>query len=78
MDAQTKSRPRAETARWKATIYYRSDDLGFVDVEHGIEELEELQDIVERGPDWNAIDKIVVTLDRKACEGLTIEQAAEL
>jgi hypothetical protein len=63
------------TARWKATIYYRSG-FGLIDVEHGIEEIEDLQDIVERGPDWNAIDKIVITLDRKAYDGLTIEEAA--
>lgn len=77
MEATTLARQYAETARWKATVYYRSDDLGLVDVEYGIEEIEELQDIVERGPDWNTIDRIVVTLDRKAVEGLTLEQAAD-
>lgn len=71
-------RLRTETARWKATIYYRSDATGMVDVEHGIEELEELQDIVERGPDWNSIDRIVVVLDRKTHADLSIEQAAGL
>jgi len=60
--------------RWLATIYYRSD-AGGVDVDHDIEELEELHDIVERGPDWNTIDKIVVTLARKADERMTIEEA---
>lgn len=78
MTTEAKSRPRAETARWKATIYYRSDELGTIDVEHGIEELDELYDIVERGPDWNTIDRIVVVLDRKSHEGLTLEQAAGL
>ncbi len=67
--------PEAATARWKATIYYRSDH-GLIDVEHGIEEIEELHEIVERGPDWNTIDKIIVVLDRKASEALTIEAAA--
>ncbi|MCA1469793.1 hypothetical protein I6F09_18025 [Bradyrhizobium sp. IC3195] len=28
------------------------------------EELEDLDEIVERGPDWNTIDKIVITLNR--------------
>lgn len=72
------TRHPAETARWKATIYYRSDDLGLVDVEHGIEELDELQDIVERGPNWNTIDRIVVTLDRVIHADLTLEQAGEV
>lgn len=64
-----------EQARWHATIYYRSE-TGGVDVEHDIEELEELHDIVERGPDWHAIDKIVVTLARRADAELTLERAA--
>lgn len=63
--------------RWHATIYYHSDSGG-IDVEHDIEEIEELHDIVERGPDWNTIDKIVVTLARKADERLSIEKAATL
>lgn len=28
------------------------------------EELEDLDEIVERGPDWNTSDKIVITLNR--------------
>lgn len=28
------------------------------------EELEDLDEIVERGPDWNTIDEIVITLNR--------------
>ena len=28
------------------------------------EELEDLDEIVERGPDWNTIDQIVITLNR--------------
>lgn len=68
---------RVETPRWKAIIYYRSETTGLVDVEYGIEELEELQDIVERGPDWNSIDKIVIVLDRKSSQDMTIEEAVE-
>lgn len=75
MMSDTLTKPYFTTSRWKAVIYYRSADLGLVDVEHGIEELEELQDIVERGPDWNTIDRITITLDRACNEGLTIEQA---
>lgn len=65
------------TARWKAVIHYRSE-MGLIDVEHGIEEIEDLHDIVERGPDWNAINHIVITLDRKTDDALTIEEAAGL
>lgn len=63
--------------RWHATIYYRSE-TGGIDLECDFEELEELHDIVERGPDWNTIDKIVVTLARKTSEKLTIEMAGQL
>lgn len=63
------------SARWLATIYYRSESGG-VDVDHDIEELEELHDIVERGPDWHSIDKIVVTLARRVDDEITLEEAA--
>ncbi|MBV8664649.1 MAG: hypothetical protein JO107_16290 [Hyphomicrobiales bacterium] len=49
-------------ARWQARITYRSE-LGSIDVDHAIEELSELHDLVERGPDWNAIVEIKITLD---------------
>lgn len=62
--------------RWLATIYYRSE-TGGVDVDHDIEELEELHDIVERGPDWHTIDKIVVTLARRVGDEITLEEALE-
>jgi hypothetical protein len=71
------ARAEPATARWKATIYYRSAALGSVDVEHGIEELSELHEIVERGPDWNTIAAITIHLDRKSDPTLTIEQAAQ-
>ncbi len=64
--------------RWAATIWYRTDrGCGLCGVTHDIEEIEELQNLVERGPDWRAIEKIEIELqrfDRK----LTVEEAAEL
>lgn len=63
--------------RWHATIFYRSE-AGTVDVDHDIEELEELHDLVERGPDWNTIEQIIVTLARTTDEELTIEEAERL
>jgi hypothetical protein len=47
--------------RWMAEIYYRTDREMAV---YNFEELEELHDIVEFGPDWNEIDHIIVTLNR--------------
>ena len=44
---------------WVAVIYYRTD-LGLIDIEHEMEELEELQEIVERGPNWFALDRIEI------------------
>lgn len=64
-------------ARWKVVAEYRSRS-GVVDVEHAIEELDELQDLIERGPDWNTLIKITVTFARPVCELLTIEEAARL
>ena len=52
---------RERFTRWKATLWYRTDS-GLIDVEHILEELEELQEIVERGPDWYAMERIEIRL----------------
>jgi len=62
--------------RWRAVVTYRSIKLGQIDVEHFFEEIEDLHDIVERGPDWNAIERIDVTLNRKASYSTTEEASA--
>lgn len=67
-------RREVKTPRWKAVIEYRTEN-GMVDVDHAIEEIEELQDLVERGPDWNTIVQITVTLDRNLRSDLTVEEA---
>ena len=65
--------------RWIAVVTYRSQELGDIEVQHHFEELEELHDIVERGPDWNAIRDIKVTLNpRMNCGYTTIEEARAL
>lgn len=65
--------------RWKAVLTYRSQATGLVPVEHEIEELEELHEIVERGPDWNALDSIVITLLRHHDDrGTTIEETEDM
>jgi hypothetical protein len=40
-------------------VQYRTD-AGLIDIEHEIDELEELQDIVERSPSFYAIDRIEI------------------
>lgn len=62
-------------SRWRAVVTYRSE-LGPIDVQHDIEELESLQDIVEWGPDWNTIEQIKVVLARKTSPGMRIEDQA--
>lgn len=47
--------------RWLAEIDYRAQG-DVVTVQYDIDELEELQDLVERGPDWNSLIQIRVTL----------------
>lgn len=75
--ADNLQKPDVALARWKAVVEYRSE-AGIVDVEHAIAELDELHDLVERGPDWNALIKITVTLAHPTPDRLTIEKAARL
>lgn len=60
--------------RWHAIIVYWSDN-GAVTVEHDIEEIEDLHDIVERGPTFYSIQSILITLNRK--DSITVEDAAK-
>lgn len=61
--------------RWIADVTYASA-AGDVDIRHHIEELDELQGLVERGPDWNCIKDIRVTLLRADGEQpMTLETA---
>jgi hypothetical protein len=46
--------------RWMAEISYLDGKQKTI----AFEELEDLDEIVERGPDWNTIEKIVITLNR--------------
>ena len=59
--------------RWSVEIIYRTESGENV-VVYYIEELEELQDIVERGPDWNTIVTINIDLIRVCSPNLTVEQ----
>lgn len=63
--------------RWTVTITHRSV-YGSAAVQFDIEELEELQDIVEAGPDWHTIEYIDVRLTNNPMPELTMEQADAL
>ena len=63
--------------RWDVTIWYRTKN-GAIDVVHHVEEIHEVHDLIERGPDWNTIEHIEIRLAR-ACEpDLTIEDTATI
>jgi hypothetical protein len=70
--------PDAMPPRWQALVVYRSQN-GPIEVDFAFEELAELHGLIERGPNWDTIERIVVTLDpeRVVCPGDTIEDAAE-
>ena len=53
-----------EHFRWLATATYRSEN-GPIEVDHYFEGVEELHTLIERGPDWNALEIIVVRLNPK-------------
>lgn len=62
--------------RWTATITYRTK-TGPVDVIHDVDELEDVHDLVERGPHWDTIISIrIVRAD--ADRNLTVEAANKL
>ena len=65
--------------RWRAKITYRSE-RGPIDVHHTFEEIEDLHDIIERGPHWDAIIscKITLNVSDEDARSLTIEEAARL
>lgn len=70
------TRPSLEIGfhRWTVTIWYRSD-AGLVDVRHEIDELGALAEIVERGPSWQALERIEIVY-AMSLPPLTLEQAA--
>lgn len=61
------------TPRWRAEIFYRSE-AGEKSVRWYFEELLELHNIVERGPNFYTIDRIEVSLTGRA-ESMTLEEA---
>lgn len=65
-------------ARWKATVWYRTDN-GLVDVIHMLEELEDIHDLVEAGPHWDTVHEIKIErVSHNTGKNLTVEEAALL
>lgn len=63
--------------RWLAVLTYRTE-AGLIDVQHDIDELHELQDLVERGADWNALVDIHITLQTPVFEEATLEEMSQV
>jgi hypothetical protein len=64
--------------RWVATVSYVHDD-GIRKVKHAFNEIEDLDEIIERGPDWNCIKKITVRLsDYRRTANHTVEKSETL
>lgn len=62
--------------RWSASVFYRSKN-GLIEVQHDFDELEDLHELVERGPTFHAIDRIEVRYAYPMTE-VTIEEAEHL
>ncbi len=63
--------------RWKAVVYYRYD-AGLVDVDHDLDELGDIHDLVEAGPHWDTIDRIEIRRAELLEGPLTVEAAEQL
>jgi hypothetical protein len=49
--------------RWRAVVEYEHAN-GPVTLQHLFEELSELPGLIERGPDWSALIRCTITLNR--------------
>ena len=78
MSADQATPARDIIIRWHVIILYRTD-AGLNPVEHDLEELSELHDLVERGPHWDTIHEIVIHRVRHNTSAtLTVEEAERL
>ena len=63
-----------ENKRWFVQIDYRTNG-GTLTVDYAIEEIEELHSIVEKGPNFYAIEEIRITIRHlNGVSGKTLEQ----
>ncbi|MER8370388.1 hypothetical protein [Mesorhizobium sp. M1378] len=49
--------------RWKAVLVYAHQN-GPIAIEHFLEEISELHNVIEHGPDWNSLITCTVTINR--------------
>lgn len=63
--------------KWKAVIVYRTDS-GPVDIEHDLSEIEELDDIIERGPHFDTLIECKITRVNPHYASLTVESEKQL
>jgi hypothetical protein len=66
-------------SRWIAAATYRSD-RGLVVVDYYVEEIEELHDLIEYGPNWLSLVelKVVLNPDRTTRPDITMEAAERM
>lgn len=62
--------------RWQVRITYRTKK-GPLDIDHDVEEISEVHDLVEHGPHWDTIIGVYITRQGPASR-LTVEEAEEL
>lgn len=67
----------ADLIRWHATVTYRSVH-GPVGVSWDLSELEDLQSLVERGPHWDTVERIVIERVPNEKADMTVEEAERL
>lgn len=67
-----------ERFRWKAVAIYRSREQGSICEVHEVEEIKDLQQLIELGPHWGALEQIIITHAFTDNPELTVEEAAEL
>lgn len=54
---------KAVKTRWIAKCYYRNEGTEDLSLQvHDIEEIFELHDKIERGPDWKTLDRVEIYL----------------
>lgn len=61
--------------RWHATVYYRTN-YGMIKTEHVFQEISALERIIEQGPNWYALECIIIRY-LPATGKETIEQLEE-
>jgi hypothetical protein len=64
--------------RWHVVAHYRTNN-GLLDVHHDIEELAELHDLIEQGPNWYCLVRIEITRNYSVDdETMTVESSLTL